>query len=77
MKPIGVDCIFDPEGTVQVQRVLVGGQWQRVGSGRQWVDGHGRHLLVMFPDNQPQELLLRADTLTWALKPVSQQPQWV
>jgi hypothetical protein len=62
---IGVDCIFQADGMVQVRRVQVDGRWQPVGQGRQWVDGYGRHILIMLPDNQPHELLLRKDSLTW------------
>jgi hypothetical protein len=38
---------------------------------RQWVDGYGRHLLIMLPNNQTRELLLRADTLTWEMRPLN------
>lgn len=72
-----VDCVFQADGTVQVRRVQLNGRWQHVGQGRQWLDEHGRHLLIMLPDNQPRELLLRAHTLTWELKSLSAQPQWV
>jgi hypothetical protein len=40
-----------------------------VEQGRQWVDHEGRHVLIMFPGQPVQELLLRKDTMTWGLRP--------
>jgi hypothetical protein len=74
---IGVDCVFQADGTIQVRRVEVDGRWQSVGQGRQWRDMDGRHLLIMLPDNQTRELLLRVDTLTWQLIPARPSPQLV
>lgn len=73
MSKIGVDCIFRPDGSIQVRRIQVDGSWQSVGQGRQWHDVEGRHLLVMLPDQQTRELCLRSDTLKWELRPLSSQ----
>lgn len=69
MDPLGVECTFQADGSVQVRRVRLEGRWQSVAQGRQWLDAHGRHALVMLPDDQVQELLLRPETLTWTLVP--------
>jgi hypothetical protein len=69
MWPVGVDCRFAMDGTVDVRRVYLDGQWQTVGQGRQWVDGAGRHVLIMLPGSQPREILLSAQTMTWQLLP--------
>ncbi|MCI0577557.1 MAG: hypothetical protein L0331_15325 [Chloroflexi bacterium] len=70
MKQIGVECRFAADGTLEVQRIYLDGRWLAVEQGRQWVDQLGRHVLVMLPGNQPRELLLRPDTMTWVLRPV-------
>jgi hypothetical protein len=67
----GVGCTFLADGTVQVQRVEIGGRWQPVGQGRQWLDEAGRHVLVMLPDDQIYELTLRYDILTWEIRPIA------
>lgn len=64
---IGVECRFVESGRVQVQRIRLAGAWVQVGQGRQWVDEAGRHVLIMLPDQQVRELLLRAQTLDWVL----------
>jgi len=71
MKPIGVDCTFAANGTVRVRRILVDEKWIPVGQGRQWVDGDGRHLLIMLPGSQVRQIRLRADTLTWEMTAVA------
>ncbi len=68
---LGVDCTFKADGTIQVKRVQVDGKWLPVGQGRQWLDEHGRHLLISLPNNQIHELLLRQDTLRWELRPLA------
>lgn len=68
MKPIGVDCIFRPDGTIRVRRIQHHGDWHSVEQGRQWRDGDGRHVLIMIGDRQVQEILLRAEDLQWRLK---------
>lgn len=65
---IGVDCTFSENGTVQVRRVKLGKSWVRVGQGRQWVDGNGRHILIMLPGEQVREIVQRPDTLIWEMK---------
>lgn len=65
---VGVECTFSANGTISVKRVQLGGVWQVVEQGRQWVDGNGRHILIMFAAGQAQELVLSSDTLTWQLK---------
>ncbi len=69
MISLGVDCIFAANGTVRVQRVEMGGRWQGVEQGRQWVDGNGRHVLILLPGNLTRELLFSAETLSWHLLP--------
>ncbi len=67
--PVEVDCTFGEDGRVQVRRIRLGRPWQAVAQGRQWADADGRHVLVMLPDGV-RELLLRADTLAWELRPL-------
>ncbi|MFQ5399328.1 MAG: hypothetical protein ACE5E7_06980 [Anaerolineae bacterium] len=64
---IGVDCSFAPNGSVRVRRVQIGGKWQAVGQGRQWLDQYGRHVLVMLPGDEVREILLDPGTLAWRL----------
>lgn len=68
---IGVDCWFKPDGSVRVRRVAVEEDWIAVGQGRQWVDGNGRHVLIMLPHNQIRQITLRAATMTWEMVTVS------
>ena len=71
MRPISVDCVFKTDGSVRVRRVEIEGSWWSVGQGRQWVDGNGRHVLIMLPNNQIRQITLRTDTMTWELVTVS------
>ncbi|MFZ0546571.1 MAG: hypothetical protein WAM60_14085 [Candidatus Promineifilaceae bacterium] len=73
MKQVGVDCRFAIDGTIDVQRIYLDKQWIPVGQGRQWVDQGGRHVLIMLPENQPREICLRPDTMTWELRPIGGQ----
>ena len=68
VQSISVECLFEPDGRIQVRRVGLDGHWQSVGQGRQWVDQDGRHILVMLANNQTGELLLRAGALTWEFR---------
>lgn len=68
MTQIGVDCSFTPNGNIRVKRVQLNGRWQVVEQGRQWVDANGRHVLVMLPNQQAREIVLRPDTLVWEMK---------
>jgi hypothetical protein len=79
MKPISVDCTFKTDGSVRVRRVEIEGAWWSVEQGRQWMDEYGRHVLIMLPNNQVREIILRADSLTWEMVTVSssQGPQIV
>lgn len=77
MQPIGVECVFAKEGDVRVRRVQMNGTWIAVGQGRQWVDDYGRHVLIMMPNNQVRELILRPDKLVWRLKPSVRRPQLI
>jgi hypothetical protein len=56
---------------VRVRRVEVEGSWWSVEQGRQWVDEYGRHVLIMLPNNQVREIILRADSMTWEMVTVS------
>ena len=40
-----------------------------VEQGRQWQDDDGRHVLIMRPGRQVEELLLSVETLRWELVP--------
>jgi hypothetical protein len=71
MKQISVECTFKPDGSVRVRRVEIEGSWWSVEQGRQWVDEYGRHVLIMLPNNQVREIILRADSMTWEMVTVS------
>ena len=64
---IGVDCTFSENGTVQIKRIKLGKRWIRVGQGRQWQDGNGRHVLIMLPNERVREVIQRPDTLVWEM----------
>ena len=66
-EPIGVDCTFDEDGRVRVRRVKMGNSWLVVDPGRQWVDEHGRHALIMIPGGRVFEIVLSPETLSWNL----------
>ena len=70
---VPVECTFQADGRVHVRRVRLEARWQVVEQGRQWVDREGRHVLVRLPGDRVQELLLRADTLTWEVRPAGGQ----
>lgn len=76
VKNISVDCTFLTDGSVRVRRVEIEGSWWSVGQGRQWVDENGRHVLIMLPNNQVREIILRGPRLrggsmTWEMVTVS------
>ncbi len=66
---VAVDCRFLHDGSIEVKNVQIDGQWLAVEQGRQWVDRVGRHVLVKIGSGPVQELWLRADTMTWVLRP--------
>ena len=68
MKTIGVDCTISVNGTVRVRRIQVDEKWIAVGQGRQWVDGYGRHILIMLPGGQVREIVFRPDTMVWHME---------
>lgn len=68
MRSVGVDCSFDSSGRVRVRRIAFEGTWTPVAQGRQWLDEEGRHVLVMLPDEQIEELVLSARDLTWRVR---------
>lgn len=70
---IGVDCVFNLDGTISVRRIKERGEWIPVEQGRQWVDRGGRHVLIMFGGQPAREIWLRSDTLTWELRPAQNQ----
>lgn len=75
---IGVDCIFNVDGTVTIRRINEKDEWIPVEQGRQWVDGGGRHVLIMIRGQLVREVWLRSDTLTWELRPAhGQRKTWV
>jgi hypothetical protein len=69
MTRIRVECIFERDGRVRVRRIEFDGEWRQVAQGRQWSDDMGRHVLVMLPGEQIEELVLLAADLTWRLVP--------
>ena len=76
MEQIGVDCVFEEDGTVRVRRIAVGGNWKGVEQGRQWLDDEGRHVLIMLDGREVREIVLRSEELTWSMK-AQQGPQVV
>jgi hypothetical protein len=74
-KNITVDCTIGRNGRVWIHRIKLDEDWMMVEQGRQWQDEDGRHVLVMPPGGQVQELLLSAGTLRWELVPRPSSPQ--
>jgi GH24 family phage-related lysozyme (muramidase) len=72
---ITVDCTIAKDGRVWVRRIKSGDRWQAVEQGRQWGDEDGRHVLIMCPGHDVQELLLSSATLRWELVPRRSGPQ--
>ena len=68
-KNITVDCTIGRNGRVWIRRIKLNDAWLVVEQGRQWQDDAGRHVLVMRPGGQVEELLLSADSLRWELVP--------
>jgi hypothetical protein len=68
-RPIGVDCLFYPDGRIRLRRIKLGDQWVAVEQGRQWQDENGRHILIIIPGQEVQEILLNPDSLHWQLLP--------
>ena len=68
-KNITVDCTIGRNGRVCLRRIKLNDAWLVVEQGRQWQDDAGRHVLVMRPNGQVEELLLSADSLRWELVP--------
>lgn len=68
-EPIAVDCIFNLDGRIRVRRIERDDHWLSVEQGRQWTDEYGRHILVIIPGHDVQEILLSPATLQWQLIP--------
>lgn len=68
MERIGVDCLFDEEGSARVRRIAVDGQWKGVEQGRQWLDEAGRHVLIMLDGRDVREIVLQREELVWVMK---------
>lgn len=68
-KYVTVDCTISRNGRVWIHRIKLDEDWMMVEQGRQWQDEDGRHVLVMRPGGQVQELLLSTETLRWELVP--------
>jgi hypothetical protein len=66
-KFITVDCTIGRNGRVWIHRVKFDEEWVVVEQGRQWQGEDGRHVLVMPPVGQVEELLLSGETLRWEL----------
>lgn len=69
MAQVGVECTFESDGRIRVRRIELDGRWLPVAQGRQWSDDMGRHVLVMLPDEQIEELVLHTADLVWRLAP--------
>jgi hypothetical protein len=72
---ISVDCTIGRNGRVWIHRIRLDEDWLVVEQGRQWLDEDGRHVLVMRPGSQVEELLLSTETLRWELVPRPSNPQ--
>lgn len=68
---LSVECVINENGRIQINKVQTNGKWIPVGQGRQWQDQHGRHVLIMLPNNEVWEIILRPDTLIWERAPRS------
>jgi hypothetical protein len=66
-RSIGVECTIEKDGCVKVRRIELGDRWLAVEQGRQWADENGRHVLIMVPGSDVQEILLSAHALQWQL----------
>lgn len=77
MTSVGVDCVFFSSGSVRIQRVQLGDRWRSVSQGRQWLDQYGRHVLIMLPDNEVWEIVLRPDSMAWEMKRTRSDVQMV
>lgn len=68
MSAVAVDCVFDANGTVRVNRVQTEDKWRPVSQGRQWLDQDGRHVLIMFSGEHVSEIILRPSSMKWEIK---------
>ncbi len=66
---IAVDCTIGRNGRVWIRRIKRDEKWLVIDQGRQWQDEDGRHVLVMHPAGQVEELLLSARSLCWEIVP--------
>ena len=74
---VGVDCTFNADGTILVRRIFLDGRWVPVEQGRQWLDRHGRHVLIMFANGDTREINLRPDSMTWEILPTGKPGQFL
>ena len=74
MTNVGVDILWQEDGTLRVRRIARGDDWFPVEQGRQWQDDAGRHVLLLLPDGHAYELVLSGRDLTWQLAPVGGPP---
>jgi exosome complex RNA-binding protein Rrp4 len=74
---VTVDCTIGRNGRVWIKRIKLDDAWLNVEQGRQWQDEDGRHVLVMRPGGQVEELLLSSQSLRWELVPRRNNPQIV
>ncbi len=68
-QPIAVDCIFGPDGRIQIRRIKLNDHWLSIQQGRQWTDEQGHHILVIISGDEAQEILLSPETLRWQILP--------
>jgi hypothetical protein len=74
---VGVDCIFNEDGSIRVNRIMIDARWMAVEQGRQWVDQIGRHILIRLVDGTVQEICLRSDTMIWWITSIEDRHSWL
>jgi hypothetical protein len=74
-EPVAVEAHFLPDGKLRPAAfVWRGRRWTVRGTGRQWTDSDGRHVLVETSDASRFELCLSADGSAWRLRRAWQRP---
>ena len=64
---IAVESTVEKNGRVRIRRIKIDERWLAVEQGRQWVDEIGRHVLIIVPGGNVQEILLSSHSLNWEL----------
>ena len=74
---VTVECTIGRNGRVWIRRIKLDEAWLVVEQGRQWQDDVGRHVLVLRPGGQVEELLLSVQTLRWEIVPQHRSTQFM